>query len=166
MSPVIIIFGAAVRPDGTPSRAMRRRVETALDAARRLGDPLFMPTGGQGRHGGVEAEVMAGLLAQAGVPRARIAPEPTGRNTIRSVLACARRLRRTRTPVYVATSAYHLPRCVLLLRLAGLRARPCRPSPGPASARWLARWFWRLREIAAVPIDSLLMLWLRLGGHL
>jgi vancomycin permeability regulator SanA len=166
MTPVIIIFGAALRPDGSPSGAMRSRVEAALETARRLKDPLFMPTGGQGRYGGPEAEIMADLLAAESVPRSRITPEPTGRNTIRSVLACARLLGRTRAPVYVATSAYHMLRCVLLLRLAGLRARPCRPPRGPASARWVKRWFWRLREVPAVPVDSLLMLWIRLRGHL
>lgn len=165
MTPVIIIFGAAVRPDGSPSGAMRSRVEAALDAAQHLPAPLFMPTGGQGRYGRPEAELMADLLSAEGVPRVRITVEPTGRNTIRSALACARLLGRTRAPVYVATSAYHMPRCVLLLRLAGLRARPCRPPHVPASARWLKRWFWRLREVPAIPIDSGLMLWIRLRGE-
>src|SRR4051812_21247428 len=99
---------------------MYSRVEAALSCARRLGDPAFMPTGGQGRHGAAEAEVMSGLLAASGVDRARIRPVPTGENTIRSALACARALKGHNGPVYVATSAYHLARCVLLLRIAGI----------------------------------------------
>lgn len=164
--PTIIIFGAAVRPDGQPSGAMRGRIEAALACASALGGATFMPTGAQGRHGGPEAEVMADLLRQRGVPEPSITLERTGRNTIRSVLACARALRGRDGPVYVATSAYHLPRCLLLLRLAGIRARPCRPSPLPASARRVKRWGWRLREIPAVPVDSAMMLWLRLAGRL
>jgi uncharacterized SAM-binding protein YcdF (DUF218 family) len=164
--PVIVIFGAAVRPDGGPSGAMRSRVDTALACARRLGDVLFMPTGGKGRWGPPEAEAMAGLLLVAGVPAERIWPVPTGHNTIRSALACAQALRAEEGPVYVATSAYHLARCVLLLRIAGISARPCRPASVPASARRLKRWYWRLREVAAVPVDSLLMLSFRLRGRL
>jgi uncharacterized SAM-binding protein YcdF (DUF218 family) len=163
---VIVIFGAAVRPDGRPSGAMRSRVESALACAAGLTDPEFMPTGGQGRFGPPEAEVMAAMLAAKGVPKDRIWPVPTGANTIRSAVACARALRERDGPVYVATSAYHLARCVLLLRIAGIRARPCRPAAVPASARWPKRWYWRLRETAAVPVDSLIMLGLRLRRRL
>ena len=166
MRPVIIIYGAAVRPGGAPSGAMRKRVDAALSTGQRLADPLYMPTGGQGRHGPPEAEVMAEMLAAAGIERARIRTEPTGRNTLRSTLACTRLLGQTRAPVYVATSGYHMTRCVLLLRIAGLRARPARATPGTASSRWLKRWFWRLREIPAIPVDACFMLWRRFGGRL
>src|SRR3954447_22731773 len=105
--PVIIIFGAAVRPDGSPSGAMRSRVEAALACARRLGDAAFMPTGGQGRWGPPEAETMAQLLLAAGVPAARIWPVPTGENTIRSALACARALRGADRRGHVPTPGYH-----------------------------------------------------------
>ncbi len=163
--PTIIIFGAAVRPDGQPSGAMRGRIEAALTCATGLGGADFMPTGAQGRHGAPEAELMADLLRQRGVPSSSITLERTGRNTIRSVLACARALQGREGPVYVATSAYHLPRCLLLLRLAGIRALPCRPPPVPASAGTVKRWLWRLREIPAVPVDSAMMLWLLLAGR-
>jgi vancomycin permeability regulator SanA len=164
--PVIVIFGAAVRPDGRPSGAMRSRVEAALACGRDLEAAAFMPTGGKGRWGPAEAETMSQLLLAAGVPAERIWPVPTGANTIRSALACAMALRGEEGPVYVATSAYHLARCVLLLRIAGIPARPCRPAPVPASTRRLKRWYWRLREVAAVPVDSVLMLSFRLRRRL
>ncbi len=166
MTATIIIFGAAVQPSGSPSGAMRDRVEAAVRCAATLDAARFMPTGGVGRHGPAEAEVMANLLGEHGIASERIVLEPTGKNTIRSVLACARLLRGQVGPVYAATSAYHLPRCVLLLRLAGLRARPCPPPPGPASSSRPKRWYWRLRELPAVPIDSALLLWMRLGRRL
>ena len=112
-APVIIIFGAAVRHDGTPSRALRDRVEAALRLGARLDGPLYMPTGGIGRHGPAEAEVMAALLRDSGVPPDRIQPEPTARNTLGSVRACAALLTGFCGRVYAATNAYHLPRCVL-----------------------------------------------------
>ena len=163
-APVVIIFGAAVRPDGQPSGAMLERVAAAL----RLGEAIgatYMPTGGTGRHGPAEAEVMAGLLRRRGVAPGRIVQEPTARNTIGSVRACAALLRGFRGRVYAASSAYHLPRCVVLLRLAGLRALPCPPPRRPASQSRRRRWWWRLREVPAVPVDAALMVWWRLRGR-
>ena len=158
--PTIIIFGAAVRPDGQPSGALRGRVRSALRLGGTLDAPHYMPTGGQGRYGPPEAEVMAGLLRAAGVPPEAITLEPTGRNTIGSVRACARLLPQG-APVYAATSGYHMPRCVLLLNLAGLDALACPPALTPASRRTGLRCYWRLREVVAVPVDTALMLFER-----
>lgn len=140
---------------------MRSRVEAALALGQSLRDPVFMPTGAEG-----EAELMSDLLERAGVPRVRIRPEPTGTNTIGSALACARLLRNESGPVHVATSAYHMARSVLLLRLAGVRAKAGRWPRVPASTQGGKRWRWRLREFAAIPVDSVIVLWLRASGRL
>lgn len=163
LPPAIIIFGAAVRPGGHPSGALRRRVEAALAFGTAHPEALYVPTGGLGDHPPAEADVMVSLLRAAGVPGHRILAEPTGTDTVSSVMQVRRLLReaRHRGPVFAATSAYHLPRCVLLLRLAGLPARACPPPPGPAATSWRTRWRWRLREIPAVPWDAALVLWLR-----
>ena len=60
----------------------------------------------------------------------RSVEEKTGTDTLSSVRAVARMVR-GRSPVYACTSAYHLPRCLVLLRLAGIRARAL---PAPAGA--------------------------------
>jgi uncharacterized SAM-binding protein YcdF (DUF218 family) len=166
---VIVIFGAAVRPGGQPSMTLCRRVEAALACARQFGDPIFLPTGGVGRYGPSEASVMAGLLRQSGVPRDRILLEESGTDTLSSVRAVARMLRdRIVTeapgmPLFVATHGYHLPRCLMLLKLAGITARPCRPPP-PAAFFW-QRWYWRLREVPAIPYDAVLSLLMRVLGQ-
>lgn len=164
--PAIVIFGAAVRADGTPSTALRRRVEAAVACGRGMPGVLYVPTGGVGRYGPAEAEVMAGLLRALGVAEEAILREPTGTDTLSSVRAVRRLLRGQRSPVYAATSAYHLPRCCLLLRLAGLPARPCPPPPVPAARSFRRRWYWRLREAFALPLDAVLLLALRLSGRL
>lgn len=161
---VIVIFGAAVRPDGTPSPTLRQRVAAAARFGQRFQRPLFIPTGAKGRFGDAEAEVMARQLIQAGYGPQAIQTERTGRDTLSSVRAVCRMLP-PGVPVYAATSAYHLPRCWLLLRLAGVKANACPPPPVPASARWTRRWFWRLREAPAIPYDALLVLWLRATGR-
>lgn len=114
-----------------------------------------MPTGAAGRHGPPEAQVMAGLLQSYGVPPAQIILEETGTDTLSSARACARRLRGQPGPVLVASSGYHIPRCRLLLWRFGIATRACRPPP--PSSRWRTRWFWRLREAAAIPVDAVLM---------
>lgn len=160
--PYIVIFGAAVRPDGSPSGALRDRVGAAVRFGRRMMPrPIYIATGAQGRYGPPEADVMARLLAERGVPQDRIILERTGRNTFRSAVAVAALLKGRRVPVYAATSAYHMPRCVLLLGLAGLDAHRSPPPIGPASSNRLRRWRWRLREVPAIPIDTLIMLWHR-----
>jgi uncharacterized SAM-binding protein YcdF (DUF218 family) len=161
---IIVIFGAAVRPDGTPSNTLRRRVEAAAAFGLRYPGAIFVPTGGVGRYGASEASVMAGLLGGFAIPPDRILLEETGTDTLSSVRAVRRLLRRetVRGKLFAATSAYHLPRCLLLMRLAGMKAHPCPPPAFPAALRWRTRWFWRLRECAAIPWDAALMALLRL----
>jgi uncharacterized SAM-binding protein YcdF (DUF218 family) len=144
----IIIFGAAVKPSGAPSATLRRRVEAAFS----FGGPTaqYIPTGGPSRAGPSEASVMRDLLVEQGVPREQVICEETGADTFSSALACARLLK-GRADVFAASSTYHLPRCVLLLRMAGLRARACWPLPADFSA------YWSLRESVALPYDAFLM---------
>ena len=101
----ILIFGAAVRPDGQPGTTLRRRVEAALAGARNDADALFIPTGAAGRHGPSEASVMARLLTESGVRSDRIQLEETGYDALSSVRALHRLLRERKSqgPVMVAT---------------------------------------------------------------
>jgi vancomycin permeability regulator SanA len=160
----ILIFGAAVLPGGKPSTTLRRRVEAALAAARHHPDALFVPTGAIGRHGPSEASVMAGLLRESGVASDRILLEESGTDTFSSVRAIGRlwREKRIHGHVMVATSAYHMPRCLILLCLFGMAARPC-PAPRESGG---GQWYWWLREIPAIPCDAALALWARLTGRL
>ena len=163
--PVIVIFGAAMWPGGVPSPALRRRVQAALRLGATLQRPLYMPTGGVGRHPPSEASAMAAMLRAAGVEDGCIRIEDTALDTTDSVFAC-RRLLLSETlweigPVYAATSLYHLPRCVILLRLAGIAARPCPPIADPD--RWWMRLFRIGREAVALVYDVGVVLWHRPG---
>jgi len=161
-----VIFGAALRPDGTASDTLLRRVAAAAALGARLDRPLYVPTGARGQHCASEASVMAGLLAGFDVPADDIWLEETGTDTLSSVRAGARLLRGHDGPVYAASSAYHLPRCLALLRLAGLPARSCPPPPLPTATSFRKRWFWRLREVVAMPYDIGIIAALRLTGRI
>jgi vancomycin permeability regulator SanA len=158
-----VIFGAAVLSGGRPSETMRRRVAAAAAFAARFEDPLFVPTGGVGRFGPAEAVVMQELLTASGVPMRSIMLEPTGTDTLSSVRAVADLLQRHRisAPVFAASSLYHLPRCILLLRLLGIPARAAVPPAVPADHTWWRRGYWWLRELPALPYDVALALLVR-----
>lgn len=162
--PVIVIFGAAVRSDGQPSVTLRERVDAAARFGRGQPNPLFIPTGAQGRFGDPEAVVMRHRLLDQGISAEAILLEATGTDTLSSVRAVRRLLagHGLTGPVYVATSAYHQPRCLILCRLAGLPARRCPPPPVPASRWFTRRWYWRLREVPALPYDAIGVIGLRL----
>ncbi len=156
-----------MRPDGQPSTTLRWRVEAAAAFGARFADPLFVPTGGIGRFGPSEASVMAGLLGARGVPAERILAEETGTDTLSSVRAVAVLLHAhgIAAPVFAASSLYHLPRCLLLLRLLGVPARAAVPPAVPAAARWWRRCHWWLREVPALIYDAVLALLLRARGR-
>lgn len=154
---VYVIFGAKVI-DGRPSPALRRRVEGAFALGGARPDTRYLVTGGLGPP--AEAEVMAGLLVALGVPDRHIIREPRSADTLQSARACARLLsgRSDVRTVVVCSSRYHLPRCVLLLRLLGIAAEagampPDRPELG--LAEWL---FYVVREAVAIPYDAALVL--------
>jgi uncharacterized SAM-binding protein YcdF (DUF218 family) len=140
------------------------RTEAAAVFGRRFAAPLFVPTGGVGRHGPSEASVMAALLEGRSVPRERILLEETGVDTLSSARAVVAllRARGVSAPVFAASSLYHLPRCLLILRLLGVRAHAAVPPIVPAATRWWRRCYWWLREVPALPYDAALALAVRL----
>lgn len=165
-SDVFVVMGAAVRPDGEPSGAMRRRVEGAVAASHGSADPVFLVTGGVGRHGPAESSVMARLLFEAGVTADRIVEESASDDTLSSIVNCAGLILASGAPtsVTVCSDRYHLLRCRWLLRLCGVRASAAE-MPSGVGANGLARWvFYYVREVAALPLDTLLVLFRRARG--
>ena len=142
----IVIMGAAVTKEGAPSGAMRRRVRGAVRAARSLdGRVLFMPTGGVGRYGPSEAEVMQTLLEESGVAPDRIVLEDQAHDTLSSVENCAAIIDTIDPPprIMVASDRYHVRRCVLLFRILGTDAHALWIESGRA-ANGLWRWLYSL----------------------
>lgn len=145
-----MVFGAAVRADGTASPTLARRTGYAAAAAQ--ADPaidLFC-SGGSGRYPPSEARVMAALLDGA-VAGERIFLDEASGDTLQSVRAGAAFAKaRGYDTVLTCTDGYHQPRVGMLFRLFGVRSRPIRvASRGHAQLRLKMR----LREGAAIPYD-------------
>jgi uncharacterized SAM-binding protein YcdF (DUF218 family) len=160
MRDYIVIFGAKLRPDGSPTETLRRRVEGAASAGARLRQPVYLVTGAAGPTGPAEAAVMRELLLGLGVDRQHVIVEDESRDTFDSAVNCGRILRRQGDVgrVFVASSGYHMPRCQLLLGLLGTAAERV-PMASDRKRVGLAPWLWYLlHEAVALPYDAALML--------
>jgi uncharacterized SAM-binding protein YcdF (DUF218 family) len=146
---VIVVFGAAIRADGSPSPALVRRIETAIAEAR-ASDALILVTGGAVAAPVAEAAVMRGLLEAAAIAPERIVAEDQARSTLGSVRRCAPILRQISPErIMICSDGYHIPRCRWLMRLAGFRTEAL-PARTPMIRVWP-----RLREAIAIPVDTL-----------
>lgn len=160
MKRVLVIFGAAVRPDGSPSGTLRRRINGAFAVGGVNRDVVFMPTGGAGRYGPPEAHVMRDQLVTLGVDPALILVEDRACDTLQSIYLCHDLIRNLEDSVVVevCTSPYHQFRCWALFRLAGLPAR-CPRMPGDRAALGMRKsiFYW-FRELPATIWDVFLIL--------
>jgi uncharacterized SAM-binding protein YcdF (DUF218 family) len=139
----IVVPGAAVSADGSPSGFLSARVANAVALYRNGLSPHIVFTGGP-RHGGPpEAEVALALALAAGLPASDLHKETGSRNTLENLLH-ARDLMASHgwTTCLISTDPVHLRRCLWIARDLGLRAcpAPAFASPGYTDRR-LRRWF-------------------------
>ena len=129
----IIVLGAQVREDGTPSVQLQWRLDAAAKAWRTRAVPVVV-CGAQGAdEPEPEAFVMKRVLEEAGVPGDMILTDPESRNT-RENLENARRALMSEgadPTVLIVSSDYHVPRAMALAEDAGFKAAglgsPCKP---------------------------------------
>lgn len=150
----ILILGAAVWPDGRPSPALERRTAHALALWRAGAGSRIVCCGGLGRHAPSEAEVMARLLQEAGVPAEAILREERSTSTYENIAFARACLAEPR--VVIVTDPYHAPRAVVIARRLGLEPRadcPDHRASPKARARegfaWIKLGWWLLRGAPA-----------------
>jgi vancomycin permeability regulator SanA len=157
--PAIVIFGAAVMADGRPSPSLSRRIRYGARAAAAWPDAAVFCSGGLGAVPPSEASIMRDRLVAGGVDPARIVLDEASLDTLQSVVAAARFVRRQGLDgCVVCTDSYHQPRCRLLLALLGIHAEAGPLERGPSGTR---RRYWvkmHLREALALPYDTAIVL--------
>ena len=155
----IVVFGAAVRADGSPSGTLRRRVEAAFRHGRSLPHVRFLVTGGLCRHPPEEAEVMRRLLLSMGALEEQVVVENTARNTRESAIRCAGILRDRgdAASVVLCSSQYHVRRCGMLLRLNGIRPNGVVASADASRVGPRRYAYATVRDWCAYPWDAALM---------
>ena len=146
-----VVLGAQVRRGGRPSGALLARAGHAAGLYARGEVGVVIPTGGVGEHPPSEAEVMAKILKEGGVPDDKILLEGRARNTgesARFVAALARE--RGLEDLVVVTDPLHCVRTVGAFRAEGMDAWA---SPAYGSPMWRNGGLRRgqfLREAAAI----------------
>lgn len=145
-----IVLGARVRPDGSPSPALLRRVRHGVKLLRAGRAAHLLMTGGPVGHAVPEAVVMRDLALAEGVPAERLHLEDQSRNTIENARLSAPLIARAGwSRLAVVTDPHHLPRALYVFRRLGLRvAGAAAPPPVRRGKEW---WLSYLREASAFP---------------
>lgn len=135
---VAVVLGTEVLSGGRPSRTLEARVRHAAMLYEQGRVRLLVPTGGLGKHPPAEAEVMARVLREEGVPDDAVVLEDRALNTwdsARLVAAMAEKL--GLDTVLVVTDPLHCVRTVAAFEWAGLRAFA---EPVYRSPMWRGLW--------------------------
>ena len=148
---VAVVLGTQVLQGGRPSRTLEARARHAarLYAEGEVG--LIIPTGGLGEHPPSEAEVMARILREEGVPENDLLIEDRALNTWDSARLVAGMAEKLGVGgVLVVTDPLHCVRAVAAFEKAGLGAWA---EPVYSSPMWRGQWMRRgqlAREIGAL----------------
>ena len=129
----IIVLGAQVKPDGSPSVQLSWRLDAAAEAYQQKKVPVVV-CGGQGNDEPMtEAEAMKHYLIQKGIAEQMILMDPDSFNTNQNLKNAAKLLENFTAvkKVLVVTSDYHVPRSLAIARDLGFDAcgmgSPCKP---------------------------------------
>lgn len=163
----IVVFGAAVWPDGRPSDALRDRTRTALALYEKGLASTLVFSGGHGAGAPIsEPAAMRRMAIEAGVDPAHIVLDETGANTAATVAAVAAMARaRGWGPVLMVSHDYHCARIKLACVRQGLRAYTVpavEPLPLAGKPYYIARelaamaWYWMhpLKTVRRVAADG------------
>lgn len=144
-SDAVIVPGARVMPDGSPSTALTLRLHGAFAMYRKGLAGRIIVCGAKGADEPVrECEVMKRVLVEAGVPADSISEDGESASTIENFRNAARIMRENGLDsCIVVTSDYHLARCLFLAERFGLRASGMRV---PGGMRKKTRLMGRMRE--------------------
>ena len=144
----VVVLGCRVAPGGSASAALIRRIDCGVRLFQERAAPLLVLS--EGGAGPVpEAEIMRSTALASGVPNSALLIESASRNTFENARETARLLgSRGLRSVLLVSDRTHLPRAILLFRLAGLEVVGCAGAL-PPSLRWeLGN---MIRECTALP---------------
>jgi uncharacterized SAM-binding protein YcdF (DUF218 family) len=115
----IVVLGAQVNPDGSPSLVLAGRVQKAAELYQQGRAPLVLLSGG----GAAQVDAMRRLALALGVPRDRLRLDVRGINSQATVNDTAAALGiGSGQPLLIVSNFYHLPRLKLAYQRAGLAA--------------------------------------------
>ncbi len=116
--PVAIVFGAGLRPDGTPSTVLADRLDAAISLYKAGKVKQLLMTGDE--MGNTEVSAMRNYARNRGVPVTAILADQEGLRTYDSCYRAAHSFNISRA--VLVTQAYHLPRALYLCNALGVEA--------------------------------------------
>jgi vancomycin permeability regulator SanA len=119
-APVVVVFGAKVRPDGTPSPYLAGRLDLALRLYRAGKVRAVLVSGDHSRWAYDEPDAMRSYLMARGVPDSRAVADYAGFDTYQTC-ARAKRIFGVRKAILVSQD-FHIARAVALCRSVGIDA--------------------------------------------
>ena len=120
----VIVLGAQVYPDGSPSLQLKGRLDAAFEAWQSQTDLTIVVCGGQGAdEPRAEGDVMKEYLTALGVPETQVFSDTVSGSTRENVLMALSLLPETASRILIVTSDYHLPRALAIARDAGLEVQ-------------------------------------------
>lgn len=144
----VIILGARVRGD-QPTRALKKRLDKALEYAEKNPDTLFILSGGQGEDEGVsEAQCMYDYLRERGIDAGRLLTEDCSTSTRENLRFSAALLNREKNRIGILSNNFHICRALMLARQEGYQ-QVCGI---PASSDLWMQPHYILREITALVV--------------
>ena len=141
--PVVVVFGAGLQADGTPSGYLADRLNTALELYHLGKVKAFLVTGDNDRLSYDEPDAMRSYLLQHGVPADRVVRDYAGFHTWDSC-SRARQIFGVRSALLVS-QGFHIRRAVALCRSVGIDAYGVATSQ-PRDRTW---YYGAVRELPA-----------------
>lgn len=118
---VAVVLGNTVNPNGSPSRRLAARLDTAVEFYHRGLFKNIIVSGGLGREGFDEAVVMKNYLMRQGVPQDKIIVDSLGVTTAATAENTAAIAKEHHwSSVLVISQYFHIPRCRLALSRVGI----------------------------------------------
>ncbi|QNK79047.1 YdcF family protein [Winogradskyella sp. PAMC22761] len=115
-----IIFGNTVNTDGTLSKRLKARTDKGLELYRNSDVKKLFVSGGLGKEGFYEAQIMANYLINNGVLKSDVIIDDHGTNTLLTALNF-KKLNSNVKSVVVITQYYHISRAKLALNKVGFK---------------------------------------------
>ncbi len=147
-APVAVVFGAGLRRDGRPTAVLADRVRAAVDLYRRGKVRTLLLSGAARADGHHEAQAMAALARDLGVPKQDIWVDEGGTRTFETCRRAASLFGVRRA--LLVSQRYHLPRALLTCKALGIQATGV--SADLRSYRPVQYRFWTLREVPATVV--------------
>ena len=149
----ILVLGAGVREDGSPSLMLRDRLNTSVLLYEfEVSDRMLM-SGDHGRVEYDEVNVMKGIAVETGIPSEHVFMDHAGFSTYDSLYRAKHIFQAEK--VIIVTQEYHLYRALYIARSLGMEAIGV-AAPGE---NYYGQTYRELREMAARTKDFVVTMW-------